>query len=162
MRPTFSSDQLYRDLSELDQLLFAKNQQSIKQELETFVDHFENSGDLVTTDELARSLVHLTNCESKLAVVKSDKVSIATASIQEKLQQAQTTLDELLTRIKQANVKDHPTALEKERERYLTEKEERLRQAEKDFRKDMDLLDERYAKKMRDSIYQNLVGFRHQ
>lgn len=46
-----------------------------------------------------------------------------------------------------------------EREAYLKSKEERRKVFESEIRRKSDELDEYYAKKTRESIYENLVGY---
>lgn len=67
-------------------------------------------------------------------------------------------LEQVNSILNQQEKRDSSISLESQRQAFLDELEQRRKQEEQDLQRKYDRLDEHYAKKTRDSIYQNLVG----
>ena len=67
-------------------------------------------------------------------------------------------LHQLMDSVKTAQTKPRKIPFEKERQEYLALKDEQRKTAEKEIQRELDHLDEYYAKLTRDSIYRNLVN----
>ncbi|KAI8090414.1 hypothetical protein BDF21DRAFT_411214, partial [Thamnidium elegans] len=76
----FFYNQLFVDLSQLDDLIFKQGQHQLEQELNDFVQSFETKDELVLVDSIAKSYVQLTSCEQKLK--SSENTELVTATQQ--------------------------------------------------------------------------------
>ncbi|KAI7902269.1 uncharacterized protein BX663DRAFT_512314 [Cokeromyces recurvatus] len=160
----FSADTVFTDTSELDKLLFQQAQQRIAEEINEFIEQFETKNDLMTVDLLAKTYSQLTTCETKLsnATKQADdnhlSSTVTIKTVASKTQQVQDILQNLLQTVEACQNQKRNSPFYKEKEAYLKKKEERRKQLEKEIRKESDKLEEFYAKKTRESIYNNIVG----
>lgn len=110
---------------------------------------------MLELDSLAKTYVQLTSCDQKL---KSAVSTQAFETTLEKSTLVHNSLAQILEAVEQIQTKKMAVPFQPEREAYIVSKEERKKAIENEIRRESDKIDEYYAKKTRDSIYQNLVG----
>ncbi|SAM01236.1 hypothetical protein [Absidia glauca] len=153
-----------KDLAQLDTHLFKTTQQSIEHDIHTFVSAFDDdkdafSPDDMTTrhpspDDLATAFIQLNSCQTHLDQANKQGFSDLTHE-RNAMQQA---LEQVNIILNQQEKRDSNASREAQRQAFLDQLAQRRKQEEQDLQREYDRLDEHYAKKTRESIYQNLVG----
>lgn len=112
-------------------------------------------GELLELESLAKNYVQLTSCEQKLKCGVNNELLETTLG---EATAVSNRLTQILDMVHQAQSNQMTEPFQSEREAYLIAREERKKAIENEIRRESDKIDEYYAKKTRDSIYQNLVG----
>lgn len=110
---------------------------------------------MLELDALAKTYVQLTNCDQKLKFAVNTQTLEATL---DKSARVCESMARVLEGVEQVQANNMTVPFQAEREAYLTAREVRKKTLENEMRRESDKMDEYYAKKTRDSIYQNLVG----
>ncbi|ORZ17957.1 hypothetical protein BCR42DRAFT_412850 [Absidia repens] len=158
---------ILENLSQLDTHLFKATQQSLEQDLSSFVVAFDGESETTststdstqfTTDDLALAFIQLNNCQTHLDLAKKQKNDWNDLS--EELDNLHHTVDEVRDVIKSREQRETQASspLEEEKKAFMCQLQQQRREYDQDLQRQFDKMEENHVKKTRDSIYRNLVG----
>ncbi|KAI8328490.1 hypothetical protein BC941DRAFT_444771 [Chlamydoabsidia padenii] len=164
----FEITDLLDNLSQLDTHLFKSTQQSLELDIHAFVSTFDDEIDTssginhtphISPDDLATTFIQLNNCQLHLDLAKKQQ-NIGNWDLNNELNDMKQTMGQVKDILNSQEQKKSTvlSPLETQRQQFLDELQQRRKQQEQDIQRQYDKLEEHYAKKTRESIYQNLVG----
>ncbi|KAI8073064.1 hypothetical protein BC940DRAFT_290458 [Gongronella butleri] len=164
---------LYADMLELDEQLFKVNQRLLGSAMTSFVHTFDDEEpdnftgneenpapreQRIRSSDLTQAFVQLNTCHTQLDKLKAKQDEITNIATQARECRA-VVGDVLQVKNEQEQRKqDASMPLQAQQQAYLDELAARKSKFHAEIQREKDKLEERYAKKTRDTIYRNLVG----